>query len=230
MKPILIAACVALAMTGSAAAQQAFNPDAITRLRAEARLPGEPQRAVFDGGFVLDAGAAIASDHDNLTLTHVPAGSDWMLEIPTVVTMEGTQSVRVSCDVSSFPNIDFGSRRPVILLGATEHTFATGGPFLGQIVLGVSAIAADPEASGAAMVRCALSASGVRNGIAWRSFEYVTPYDARAPVQYVLESDDSRLWTGAPFNSQVVLSALGGIALRQERHRLVSFKNQAAPR
>ena len=58
MKPILVAAGLALAIGGTAQAQPAFNPAAITQLRADPRLANQPARASFDQGFVLDAGAA----------------------------------------------------------------------------------------------------------------------------------------------------------------------------
>ena len=218
MKPILVAAGLALAIGGTAQAQPAFNPAGIAQLRVEALQGNQPARVAFDQGFVLDAGAAVDPARDNLTLTHVPARSAWLLEIPVVLTMEGARDVRVSCDVSSFTlPIPFSSivPPPPTLLGATEHAFTANGAFLGRIVLGVPAIAANPEQSGMAFAHCELAASGVRNGQVWRTYEYFplagAARSAAAGVQYVLEADNSRLWTGPSFNRQMVLTVLGSI-------------------
>lgn len=220
MKPILVAAGLALAIGGTAQAQPAFNPAAITQLRVDPRLANQPARAAFDQGFVLDAGAPIDPGQDNLALSHVPARSAWLLEIPVILAMEGARDVRVSCDVSSFQlgYLDFSGRRVAsrpTLLGATEHDFTTNGPFLGRIILGVPAIAANPEPSGTALAQCQLSASGVRGGQSWRTYEFFPDGGSvrvgGVGVQYVLEADDSRLWTGPSFNRQMVLTVVGTI-------------------
>ncbi len=221
MKRVLIAACMVLAMAGAAAAQQG-----ITQLHTDA-LPGQPLRFQFEAGsgIVLDAGAPVAADHDNLTLSHVPPGSGWIVELPAVVTVEGAQRVRVTCTVTNI-SATAGSPAPLGavdfrsggMLGATEHTFETGGPFLGRIVLGVPRALAGPgavEGINANLVQCVLVAFGARNGVDWRAFEVAEgPYRGRdgigpSAAQYVLEAGNSRLLSGASFRRQVVLSANG---------------------
>lgn len=212
MKRVLIAACLILAMAGNAAAQQG-----LTQLHTDA-LPGQPLRFQFEAGsgIVLDAGAPVAADHDNLLLSHIPPGSGWIVELPAVVTVEGAQRVRVTCTVTSL-TVGAGRGLAVVefrsggMIGAAEHTFETGGPFLGRIVLGVPrAVASSTNAN---LLQCAFVVFGTRNGVDWRAFEFTSTHPlisgGGSPAQYVLEAGNSRLLSGASFRRQVVLSASG---------------------
>ena len=202
-----------LATAGTAAAQQG-----IAQLHSDA-LPGQPQRFSFDAGsgLVLDGGAPVAVDRDDLILSHVPPGSGWIVELPAIVTVEGTQRVRVSCIVTQasvalgglFGGGPAGSAG---MIGATEHIFETSGPFFGRIVLGVPRVAA--TSTNAEFVQCSFVVFGSRNGTDWRAFEFAPtslPWfkAGEAPAQYVLEADNSRLLSGVSFRRQVVLSAAG---------------------
>lgn len=215
MKRILIAACLAVAMAGGASAQQA-----LTQLHADA-LPGQPLRLQFEAGsgIVLDAGAPVAADHDNLLLSHVPPGSGWIVDLPAVVTVEGAQRVRVTCAVTGVSAAVAGGSlggafelHSEGMIGASEHTFETGGPFLGRIVLGVPRIVT--PSTNANLVQCDFVVFGARNGVDWRAFEIAAQSHplisgAGSPAQYVLEADNSRLVSGVSFRRQVVLSASG---------------------
>lgn len=208
MKRLLIALCFGMAMAGQASAQQA-----VAQLHTDA-LPGQPVHVQFDAntGIVLDGGSPVAPDRDNLALSHVPPGSAWTLEIPAVVTVTGAQRVRVSCNVFALNVIDGMpftgvGIEPGALLGATEHTFETGGPFLGRIALGVPRFA--QSAARANLVQCGAVISGARGGVAWRAFEIAAPTLGAQAAQYVLEADGSRFISGVTFQRQVVLSATG---------------------
>ncbi len=213
MKRGLIAAGLFLITAGAAAAQQGM-----TQLHSDA-LPGQPQRFAFDAGsgLVLDGGAPVAPDHDNLMLSHVPPGSGWIVELPAIVTVEGAQRVRVTCTVTqmnfSLGFFEGGLAGSAGMTGAIEHTFETSGPFYGRIILGVPRVVA--ASTNAEVVQCAFVVFGTRNGIDWRAFEYsVTSPLVRAggaPAQYVLEADNSRLLSGVAFSRQVALSAYGYI-------------------
>ena len=209
----LIAAGLLLATAGTAAA-----PPGMTQLHSDA-LPGQPQRFSFEAGsgLVLDGGAPVAVDRDDVFLSHVPPSSGWIVELPAIVTVEGTQRVRVTCTVTQVSvslggPFEGGLAGSAGMVGATEHTFETSGPFFGRIILGVPRVAA--TSTNAEYVQCNFVVFGTRNGTDWRAFEFAPTSSplfkaGEASAQYVFEADNSRLLSGVSFRRQVVLSAAG---------------------
>ena len=203
MKRLTFLALALAAQTGVAAAQMAPSAGA-------APVIG-PALFEADHGVVLDAGAAVAANRDDVRLSWLPRGSAWQIDIPAIMTIEGLQTLTVACNATGYLNfnLDFRGGAQSIhgaLLGSTEHVFHVDGPFLGHLIIGIPRIARSSDP--AVLVVCRISAGGVRGGVDWRAFEYAPAGGPAA--QYVFEAGDSRFWTGAPFSQQVVLTALAG--------------------
>lgn len=211
MKRLTFLALVLAAQAGAATAQMA--PSA-----GSAPVIG-PVSLEIDHGVVLDAGAAVANNRDDLRLSWVPRGSAWQVDIPAIMTIEGLQTVTVACNVTGYLNINLnfaGGSQDIqgALLGSVEHVFRVDGPFLGHLVIGIPRIARSTDP--AVLAVCSVRAGGVRGGLDWRAFEYApqggSVVRGGSVVQYVFEAEDSRFWSGPPFRQQVVLSVMGGAA------------------
>lgn len=201
MKRLTLLALALAAQTGVASAQMAPSAGAAPVLG--------PASLEIDHGVVLDTGAPITSTiRDGLSLSWVPRGSAWQVDIPATMTIEGLQTVTVACSAAGFllGGLGFSGSNVAgekALIGSVEHVFPVEGPFRGHLIIGVPRIGRS-EGNFVRMI-CRVSARGVRAGIDWRAFEYQSE---NLSVQYVLEAGDSRLWTGAPFTQQVVLTVI----------------------
>ena len=200
MNRLALVALAAAFCAGPAMAQSiALNPEV---LRQAPRV--QPDKITMSGGFVLDSGAPVAPDRDNVVLSSVPRGSRWTADIPVTMTVEGLQSLTVTCELVTMIVVPFspGASQPPTLNVAIEHTFTVDGPFLGRVVMGFPLLT--PINANAGAAECRLAARGVRNGVDWRALEFT--FGGGSTAQFVLEADDTRYWTGHPFNRQVVLS------------------------
>ena len=202
MKRLFLMAFAAALCAGPAMAQSiALDPEVLRQA-----APVQPDKITMSGGFVLDSGAPVAPDRDNVVLTNVPRGSRWTADIPVTMTVEGVQSLTVTCELVTTIVIplSLAAPQPPTLNVAVEHTFTVDGPFLGRVVMGFPLLT--PVNANAGAAECRLVARGVRNGVDWRALEFT--FGGGSTVQFVLEANDTRYWTGHPFNRQVVLSTL----------------------
>ena len=73
MKRLALMALAAALCAGSARAQSiTLNPEALRQA-----TPVQPEKITMSGGFVLDSGAPVAPDRDDVFLSNVPRGSRW---------------------------------------------------------------------------------------------------------------------------------------------------------
>ena len=188
----LLAATATLVIAGAGGAQAptSINADAVRT----APVAG-PLRITATPGFSLNAGAPTTP----LDLIDVNPGSNFIIEGPVSMAIEGLEMVAARCAV-------YSGDRPIAAFDRTAPVF--GGAFAGRFRFGLVRTAEGAPTAYA----CWVNAFGTRGGANWWAYEEPNAALAGGYAQWVKMADGG-LWTGAPFAEQVVLHFSGPLSL-----------------
>ena len=186
---LAVTATVVIAGAGGAQAPTSIHADAART----APIAG-PLRITATPGFSLNAGAATT----RLDLIDVNPRSDFIIEGPVSMAIEGLEMVAARCVV-------YSGDRPIAAFDRTAPVF--DGAFAGRFRFGLVRTADGAPSSYA----CWVNAFGTRGGANWWAYEEPNAALAGGYAQWVKMADGG-LWTGAPFAEQVVLHFSGPLS------------------